>query len=85
MDMASIVNVPWVVPVVCGCTVAIVAIVCGVISECVKTVTQTSLKRSMVENGYTAEQIVTVLHAKQQKPSGCASETKKPSAAQGYA
>ena len=85
MAMESIVTLPWVIPVVCGCTVAIVAIVCGVISECVKTVVQTNLKRTMVENGYTAEQIVTVLRAKKQKTDNFASETQKPSAVKGYA
>jgi hypothetical protein len=83
MDLTSIVAVPWIVPVVCGCTVGIVAIICGVIGECFKSYTQTSLKRTMVENGYTAEQIVTVLNAK--APSGFASGTKKPSPAKGYA
>ncbi len=83
MDLSNIVTLPWVIPVVCGCTVAIVAIICGAISECFKIMAQTNLKRSMVENGYTAEQIVSVLNAKPSR--GFASGSKKPSAVKGYA
>ena len=83
MALESIVTLPWVIPVVCGCIVAIVAIIGGVISECFKCVAQAGLKRSMVENGYTAEQIVLVLNAK--KGSSFASEPKNPGAVKGYA
>ncbi len=64
MDLTSIVAVPWVVPIVCGSTIAIVAILGGVISDCFKSVTRTNLKRSMVQQGYTIEQIDYVLTAK---------------------
>ena len=57
MNVTSLVAIPWVVPVVCGSIVAVVAILGGVISDCFKTVTRTDLKRSMVERGYTIEQI----------------------------
>ena len=83
MDLASIVTIPWVVPVVCGCSVGIVAIVCGVIGDCFKCMAQTNLKRSMVENGYTAEQIVSVIKAKE--PSNYANGNKKPKPVKGYA
>ena len=65
MNLTNIVAIPWVVPVVCISTVAIVAILGGVISDIVKSVTRTSLKRSMVEQGYTIEQIDHVLTAKE--------------------
>ena len=61
MNLTSILAVPWVVPIVCGSIVAIVAIVGGVISDCLKCVSRTDLKRSMVEKGYTIEQIDQVL------------------------
>ena len=57
MDLSHLLAMPWVVPVVCGSIVAVVAILGGVISDCFKTVTRTDLKRSMVERGYTIEQI----------------------------
>ena len=61
MDLTSVIAYPWVVPVVCGSTIAIVA---GSISDCVKRVSQTNLKQSMVEQGYSVEQIQYVLAAK---------------------
>ena len=80
MDLMPIVSLPWVVPVVCGSTVAIVAILGGVISDYYKSVAQTNLKQTMVENGYTVEQIDQVLAA-----GGPARSKKKPSPAKGYA
>jgi hypothetical protein len=47
----------------CGSIVAIVAIIGGVVSDCVKATSRTGLKRTMVEHGYTAEQIDYVLCA----------------------
>ena len=44
-----------------GSIVAVVAILGGTISDCLKTVARTDLKRSMVERGYTVEQIDHVL------------------------
>ena len=61
MNVSSLVAMPWVVPVVCGSIVAIVAILGGVVSDCFKTVARTNLKRSMVERGYTIEQIDHIL------------------------
>ena len=62
MDFANIVSLPWVVPIVSGCAVAIMAILGGMISECLKSIAHTNLKRSMVEQGYTIEQIDHVLY-----------------------
>jgi hypothetical protein len=56
---------PWVVPIVCGSAVAIVAILGGVISDCLKSVARTNLKRSMVDQNYSVEQIDHVLAAKE--------------------
>lgn len=83
MDLSSIVTLPWVVPVVCGSTVAIVAIVGGVISDFFKCIAQTNLKRAMVEDNYTAEQIVQVLNAREGKPFTSKQPTTSP--AKGFA
>lgn len=63
MDLTRIVAIPWVLPIICGSIVAIVAIIGGVVSDCVKATSRTGLKRTMVEHGYTAEQIDYVLCA----------------------
>lgn len=63
MDLNAVIALPWVVPVICFSTVGIVAIVTGMVSDCVKRVAETNLKQSMVENGYSAEQIQYVLAA----------------------
>lgn len=70
----SIFAYPWVLPVMFGSLIAIVAILGGVISDCVTNVSRTNLKRSMVEQGYTVEQINSVMNAnvdvgKAKKPS----------------
>ena len=62
-DITDVLIMPWVVPVVFGCLVAIVAIVSGVVSDCVKKVAETKLKQSMVERGYSAAEIERVLRA----------------------
>jgi hypothetical protein len=64
MNLMDIVAIPWVLPVVCGSIVAIVAILGGVISDCIRSIARTNLKRSMVEQGYTIEQIDHVLKAR---------------------
>jgi hypothetical protein len=61
MNVSSMVAIPWVLPIVCGSIVAIVSILDCVIRDCVISVAQTNLKRSMVEQGYTVEQIDQVL------------------------
>ena len=83
MYMSHIVTLPWVIPVVCGSTVAIVAILSGVIGDCFKSVARTNLKQTMVENGYSVEQIDHVLAAGE--TSGKARKKKRPSATKGYA
>ena len=61
MNLTSLVAMPWVVPVVCGSIVAVVAVIGGIVNDCIKSVGRTSLKRSMVEQHYTVEQIDHVL------------------------
>ena len=54
MDLTKTVAIPWVLPIICGSIVAIVAIIGGVVSDCVKATSRTRLKRTIVEHGYTA-------------------------------
>jgi hypothetical protein len=61
LNLTSIIAFPWVVPVVCGCTVAIVAIVAGTIKDVLRNNAGINLTRSMVEQGYSIEQIDHVL------------------------
>ena len=64
MNLSHLLEIPWVIPILCGSIVAVVAILGGIISDCFKTVARTDLKRSMVERGYTIEQIDQVLTGK---------------------
>jgi hypothetical protein len=68
MNLTSIIAFPWVLPVVCGCTVAIVAIVAGTIKDVLTKTAGIHLKRSMVEQGYSIEQIDHVLSEQVAKP-----------------
>ena len=61
MNLISLVAMPWVVPVVCGSIIAVVAVIGGVINDYFKNVARTNLKRSMVERSYTVQQIDRVL------------------------
>ena len=61
--MASALVMPWVIPVIFGCLVAIVAIVANVIGSTVKANAETDLKRRMVEQGYSADDILRVIRA----------------------
>ena len=61
MNLTNLVAMPWVVPVVCGSIIAVVAVIGGVINDYFKTVARTNLKRSMVERSYTLQQIDHVL------------------------
>ena len=59
-------TMPWVVPTIFGCLVAIVAIVANVASATMKANAQTNLKRRMVEQGYSADDIERVIRATSQ-------------------
>jgi hypothetical protein len=61
LNLTTIIAFPWVVPVVCGCTVAIVAIVAGTIKDVLTKNAGINLTRAMVEQGYSIEQIDHVL------------------------
>ncbi len=52
---------PWVIPTIFGCMVAIVAIVSNVMSATLKANAETNLKRRMVEQGYSADDIERVI------------------------
>ena len=64
MNFHSFLAMPWVVPVICGSLVAIIAIVSNVISDCIKCRADSNLKETMVEHGYSAEQIHEILSLK---------------------
>lgn len=61
--MLGILTLPWVIPTVCGCSVAIVAIVAHAVSEAWSSAAAANLKRSMVEQGMSAMEIEQVLRA----------------------
>ena len=80
MNIDSFLAIPWVIPIVCGSVVAITAIVIGSITDCVKAVSEANLKQSMVEHGYTAEQIAQVLKGptgEKREPSGKVTSVKQ--------
>lgn len=64
--MVQALAVPWVIPVIFGCLVAIVAIVANVISSTVTANAETDLKRRLVEQGYSADDIVRIVRATSQ-------------------
>lgn len=59
----SALAMPWVVPVIFGCLVGMVAIVANAIVSIMRANAETNLKRRMVEHGYTAEDIARVIRA----------------------
>jgi len=67
----SALGLPWVVPVVFGCLVAMVAIVANVVASTLKTNAETNLKRRMVEHGYSAEDIERVICATARESDEC--------------
>jgi len=75
-DISDVLTLPWVVPVVSGCLVAVIAIVSGVFSDCVKKMAETKLKQSMVERGYSAAEIERVVRATAREE--CEGENVKP-------
>ena len=57
LDLTRVLSMPWAIPVFMGCMIAIVAIIGGLIKECITKVAETNLKRSMVERGFSAGEI----------------------------
>ena len=80
MDISGALAIPWVFPVLCGSIIAIVAIVANATSECVSKISETNLKRMMVEQGYTPSQIETVLAASSDNPRHTLAAGKPPKA-----
>ena len=80
--MVQSLALPWVVPTIFGCLVAIVAIVANVISSTVKANAETDLKRRMVEQGYSADDILRVIRAtsegSEETDDACATPAKPP-------
>ena len=60
--MLEILTLPWVIPTICGCSVAIVAIVAHAASEAFRSTAEANLKRSMVEQGMSPVEIEQILH-----------------------
>lgn len=63
IDFTQVLMAPWAIPVIMGCSIAIVAVIGGVVKECIATVAETKLKRSMVERGFSPSEIERVLQA----------------------
>jgi hypothetical protein len=82
-DLTQVLMMPWAIPVIMGCMIAIVAIVGGLVSSCITDLAETNLKRSMVERGFSAAEIERVVQAsageKPCKPAPIATEYAKPS------
>lgn len=61
--MENALVMPWAIPVIFGCLVAIVAILANVTSSTIKSLSLTSLKKRMLKMGYTATDIERVVCA----------------------
>jgi hypothetical protein len=59
--MYNALSMPWAIPTIFGCLVAIVAIVSGTVAGCYKASSANRLKRAMVERGYSAAEIAQVI------------------------
>ncbi len=72
--MVQLISMPWAIPVIFGCLVAIVAIIANSISTTLRTNAEIGLKRQMVERGYTAAEIERVMRASSGESEPCSSE-----------
>lgn len=63
IDWTEVLAMPWVIPVIFGCLVGMVAIVTSHVSGCITHVAETNLKRAMVERGFSAAEIERVIKA----------------------
>lgn len=63
LNLTQVLTMPWAIPVIMGCLVAIVAIVSTIVSGCITEVAETKLKRSMVERGFSPIEIERVVKA----------------------
>ena len=72
--MANVLVMPWAIPAIFGCLVAIVAIVANVASATIKANAETNLKRRMVERGYSVDEIERVIRATSNDSPQCAQD-----------
>ncbi len=61
--MTHFLAMPWVIPVVFGCLVGMVAIIANASSSTIKSISETGLKKRMVAQGFTASDIERVVRA----------------------
>ena len=61
--MSHALAMPWAIPVIFGCTVGIVAILAGATSSTIKALAETSLKKRMVNQGFSVSDIERVICA----------------------
>jgi hypothetical protein len=61
--MTSVLTMPWAIPTIFGCLVAMVAIVANVTAATIKANAETNLKKRMIEQGYSAAEIERVIRA----------------------
>ena len=62
-DLTAALMMPWAIPVIMGCCVAMVAILGSLITSCISELAVTNLKRTMVERGYSSAEIQQVVAA----------------------
>ena len=65
VDMERVLIMPWAIPVIFGCAVAMISILAKMVSYCWKYHCDTRLKRSMIERGYSVADIERVLNSGQ--------------------
>ncbi len=61
--MVQMLALPWAIPVVFGCLVGIVAILANMVSNIIRNVSETGLKKRMVDQGFSAAEIERVVRA----------------------
>jgi hypothetical protein len=83
VDLTQVLMMPWAIPVIMGCTIAIVAVVGGLITNCLTQLAETNLKRSMVERGFSPDEIQRVVQTSadctKSEPLASAKRVAKPS------
>ncbi len=65
---------PWAIPTIFGCLVAIVAILSKTIASAVNSISETSLKKRMVNQGFSASEIERIVHASARTCRHCGSQ-----------
>ena len=65
---------PWVIPTIFGCLVAIVAIISKASASAVNSIAETSLKKRMVDQGFSAAEIERIVYATARNCPQCGSQ-----------